>query len=63
MLLFGEAFAQAIDMHIERALVALEIVAPDVLDQLLARERLAGIAGELEQQLEFFQRQGEAFAV
>jgi hypothetical protein len=50
---FEEALPQAVDVKVQGALIALEIVAPDVFDELVAREGFTRIAGQLEQQLEF----------
>ncbi len=39
--------AQAMDVHVDRSLVTVEIEAPDALEQPVARERDAGVSREL----------------
>src|SRR6478752_8870430 len=63
MPLFRKALAQPVDVDIQRSFVAFEIVAPDILDELVARQRLAGIACQLEKQLEFLQGERQRPAV
>ncbi|MNE96792.1 hypothetical protein D3C80_1950390 [compost metagenome] len=47
-------------MHIQRPLVSLIVIAPDLLNQPVARQCLPRIAGQLEQQLKFLERQRKA---
>ncbi|CDN44691.1 hypothetical protein BN871_FJ_00030 [Paenibacillus sp. P22] len=58
MLRLGQTLAKPLDMHVDRTLVSLVIEAPDLLDQRVAAERLARVAGEQEEQLEFLERKG-----
>ena len=44
--------AQAMDVHVNRAFVTVEIEAPDPLQKPVARKRDAGIAGQFHQQRE-----------
>ena len=44
--------AQVLDVRVNRALVALEVIAQDLLDQLHTRVDATGIAGERREQLE-----------
>src|SRR5262249_45057661 len=45
-----EQFAQASDMHVDGALVDIDVAAPDAVEQLLAREHAAGMLKEKLQQ-------------
>jgi hypothetical protein len=60
---FLELLAQAPDVHVDRPLVALEIVTPDLFEQDRPRERDAGIRRELEQQRELARFQPDVAAV
>src|SRR5581483_448063 len=56
---FGIIFdlrAQAIDVRINRAVVAFVRVIPNLLEQILARENATGISRKQTQQIEFFCR-------
>src|SRR5579863_1489950 len=41
-----EQFAQTPDVHVDRALVDIDVAAPDAVEQLLAREHAAGMLEE-----------------
>src|SRR5271157_1362852 len=63
MPVLGKSLAQAVDMDVQGSVVAVKIVTPDILDQLLTGKGTAWVTGQLEQQLEFLERKGEALAV
>src|SRR5579864_4896728 len=48
-----ELGAEAADMDVDRAAIAVKVIAPDVLKQFLAGEDHAGPAGKLDQQIVF----------
>ena len=53
--------AQPLDVHVHEPGVRLVLVAPDLVEQLLTGEHLAGIGRQGNQQVEFERRQGESF--
>ena len=52
-----KAFAQPADVHIDRVHIAVALIAPDVVHQLLACEDPARERGHFEQQHKLFLRQ------
>src|SRR5687767_7497165 len=54
--------AQAADVHRNRRGVAIKLVAPDLIEKLIAREHLAGMARHKPQQRELARGQIECFA-
>src|SRR3954454_16189127 len=58
-----ELAAQVLHVRIDRALVAVVVVALDAVDELEAREDATGRAGEREQQLELRRRELDRLAL
>ena len=61
--IFFELFAQPPDMHVHRADFAADIVAPDRVEQRLARIYAVGIAHQKLHEVEFLRRQIDRHAV
>ena len=59
---FRKSFAQAADVHVQGAVVAVKIISPYVLDQLLTRKGPSRITSQLEQKLKLLQGKCETFA-
>ena len=55
--IFFELFAQPPDMHVHRADLAADVVAPDRVEQRLARIYAVGIAHQKLHEVEFLRRQ------
>ena len=58
-----DAAAQPMDVDIDRARLAPVVIAPDVLEQLVAREHLARVTDQERQQLERLWLDGQHLAV
>ena len=61
--IFFELFAQPPDMHVHRADLAADVVAPDRVEQRLARIYAVGIAHQKLHEVEFLRRQIDRHAV
>ena len=59
LVLRAELGPQPADVHVDRAGAAEVVVAPDLLEQLLAAEDAAGVLGEVLEELELLERQVE----
>ena len=56
LLACGQLFAQSLDMDVHRSGIAKVIVAPDLLQKLLAGENHARMAGQIVQKLQLLRR-------
>src|SRR4030081_3053236 len=59
----AQLLSQTADVVVDRPVVALEIAAPDALDQELTVEGATGVGGEERQQLELLWGQGQPHTV
>ena len=59
----AQLLAQRLDVHVDRAALALKVIAPHALHQLLAREHATRVLHERKQQLVFLVRERDLLSV